>query len=229
MNIAELNKKFETADPHAILRWAVATYGQKAALSSSFGSQAAVLLHMISEIDPTVPVLFLDTGFLFKETIQYKDDLKKRLHLNIKEFRATPEQIAAVKKKLADPDNKAGLCCDDTKVDLMKRSLEGVACWIAGLRRKQSATRKNIDIIEDYGSGLIKVHPIANWTSKDVYDYMKKHDLPFHPLWEKGYTSIGCEPCTSLPVAGQDERSGRWAGQEKTECGIHTFLAKDKK
>lgn len=227
MNIAELNKKFETADPHAILRWAVATYGPKTALSSSFGAQSAVLLHMLSEIDPAVPVLFLDTGFLFKETIQFKDELKKRLKLNIKEFRATPAQIEETKKKLADPNNKVGVCCDEVKVDLMKRSLEGVSCWIAGLRRKQSATRKDIEIIEEYGSGLIKVHPIANWTSKDTYDYMKKHDLPFHPLWEKGYTSIGCEPCTSLPTAGQDERSGRWAGQDKTECGIHTFLRRN--
>jgi phosphoadenosine phosphosulfate reductase len=228
MNIAELNKKFETADPHAILRWAIATHGKGAAMSSSFGAQSAVLLHMLVEIDPSVPVLFLDTGFLFKETLQFKEDLKKRFKLNIKEFRATPEQMAVVKKRLSDPNNTPGMCCDDTKVDLMKRSLEGVTCWIAGLRRSQSSTRKGIDIVEEYGSGLIKVHPIANWSSRDVYDYMKKHDLPFHPLWEKGYTSIGCEPCTSLPLAG-DERSGRWAGQSKTECGIHTFLPKEKK
>ncbi len=229
MNIAELNKKFETADPHAILRWVSATYGKSAALSSSFGAQSPVLLHMIAEIDPSIPILFLDTGFLFKETIQYKDQLKKQLGLNIKEFRATPQQIAQTQKKLNDPNNKIGMCCDEVKVDLMKRSLEGVQCWIAGLRRKQSATRKDIDIVEEYGSGLIKVHPIATWTSKDTYDYMKKHNLPFHPLWEKGYTSIGCEPCTRLPLSGQDERSGRWAGQDKTECGIHTFLPKTKK
>lgn len=229
MNIAELNKKFETADPHAILRWAIATYGQKTAVSSSFGAQSAVLLHMLSEIDPAVPVLFLNTGFLFKETIQYKDLLAKRLKLNIREFLPTPQQLEIVRKRLAEPNNKPGVCCDETKVDLMKRSLEGVSCWIAGLRRKQSSTRKDIEIIEEYGSGLIKVHPIAPWTSKDVYDYMKKHDLPFHPLWEKGYTSIGCEPCTRPPNPGEDERSGRWAGQDKTECGIHTFLPKEKK
>jgi len=229
MNIAELNKKFENASAQDIMRWAVETYGPKAALSSSFGAQSAVLLHMLAEIDRSIPVLFLDTGFLFKETIQFKDELKKRLNLNIKEFRPTPQQIAAVQKKLNDPNNTVGMCCDDTKVDLMKRSLEGVSCWMAGLRRSQSSTRKNIDLIEEYGSGLIKVHPIAHWSSKDTYDYMKKHDLPFHPLWEKGYTSIGCEPCTRPPLAGQDERSGRWAGQDKTECGIHTFLDKDKK
>ena len=108
----------------------------------------------------------------------------------------------------------------------MKQSLEGLACWIAGLRRNQGTSRKDIKIIEEYGTGLVKVHPLANWTAKEIYGYMKKNDLPFHPLWEKGYTSVGCEPCTSLPIPGQDERSGRWAGSDKKECGIHTFMNK---
>jgi phosphoadenosine phosphosulfate reductase len=108
----------------------------------------------------------------------------------------------------------------------MQRSLEDVQCWIAGLRRNQASTRKGVKVVEQYSEGLVKVHPLANWTSKEIYQYMQKHGLPFHPLWEKGYKSIGCEPCTQLPLPGQDDRSGRWAGVDKTECGIHTFLKK---
>lgn len=227
MNLVELNTTFEKATPQEILTWAVKTYGQKAALSSSFGAQSAVLLHMLSQIDASIPVLFLDTGFLFKETHEFKNLLKNRFNLIIKEFRATPEQIKQVQDRLEKRKKPTDECCDSVKVDLMQKSLEGVECWIAGLRRGQSTSRKDIKVIEEYRSGLVKVHPIANWSAKDVYAYMKKFDLPFHPLWEKGYTSIGCEPCTSLPDAG-DERSGRWKGIAKTECGIHTFMSDDK-
>ena len=106
----------------------------------------------------------------------------------------------------------------------MQRSLAGLTCWIAGLRRSQGDTRKDIKIVEEYQSGLIKVHPLAHWSGKQLYAYMTQHSLPFHPLWDKGYTSIGCEPCTRLPLSADDERSGRWAGLEKKECGIHTFM-----
>jgi phosphoadenosine phosphosulfate reductase len=227
-DLNKLNEQFETATPQEIMRWAMQTYGQKAALSSSFGAQSVVLLHMLVEIDPTIPVLFLDTGHLFQETHQFKNQLQQRLKFNLKEFKATPQEVAQVNARLANNSVEKGTCCDDVKVRLMQESLQGVECWMAGLRRGQADTRKNIKIIEQYGTGLIKVHPIANWSGKDTYDYMKKFDLPFHPLWEKCYKSIGCEPCTTLPLPGQDERSGRWAGQDKTECGIHTFMAKPK-
>lgn len=223
---AELNNSLETATPQEILRWAIKTYGQGAALSSSFGGQSAALIHMAVQIKPDLPILFLDTGFLFKQTHDFKDQLKKKLKLNIKEFRATPAQIEQTRKNLAARKNPSDPCCDDGKVDAMRRSLEGVTCWISGLRRSQGAGRSTIAIIEEQQAGLIKVHPLARWSGKDLYAYMTQHNLPFHPLWEKGYTSIGCEPCTSLPVPGQGERSGRWAGSDKTECGIHTFLPK---
>ena len=222
----ELNAKFEKAQPQEILEWAIKTYRPRVGLSSSFGAESAGLLHMATQIEPSIPILFINTGHLFKETLQFAADLKKKFNLNLREFKSNSEQMASIQKKLDDPNNKVGACCDDVKVTLMQQSLEGLDCWIAGLRRNQSATRKNIKIVESYRSGLVKVHPLANWTSKELYEYMKKHDLPFHPLWHKGYKSIGCEPCTTLPLPGQDDRSGRWAGTEKTECGIHTFLPK---
>jgi phosphoadenosine phosphosulfate reductase len=151
--------------------------------------------------------------------------LQKKLNLNLREFKATPEEIDVTRKNLATRTDRSGICCDDSKVACMQRSLKGLSCWIAGIRRNQGPSRKNIEIIEEYQSGLIKVHPLANWTVQQLYAYMKANDLPFHPLWEKGFTSIGCEPCTVLPT-GDGERSGRWAGLAKTECGIHTFLQK---
>ncbi len=225
--IDELNVNFEKASPQEILAWAIQTY-PNIGLSSSFGGESAGLIHMATRIKPDIPILFLSTGFLFKETLAFADDLKKRFKLNLREFKASSEQIAAVQKKLTNPQNELGACCDDTKVQLMQKSLEGLDCWVAGLRRNQSSTRKNIKIVESYRTGLVKVHPLANWTSKEIYNYLVANDLPFHPLWAKGYKSIGCEPCTSLPLPGQDDRSGRWAGKDKTECGIHTFMAGDK-
>lgn len=226
MLTSELNKKFETATPQKILEWAIKTYKPKLGLSSSFGGQSAALIHMAIQIDRAVPILFLDTGYLFKETHEFVQILKNRFDLNLRTFKATPEQMKITRENLNKRKDLTGVCCDETKVSLMQQSLEGLNCWIAGLRRSQGATRKDIEIVEEYSSGLVKVHPLATWSGKQIYAYMKKHDLPFHPLWEKGYTSIGCEPCTSLPVAGADERSGRWAGLEKKECGIHTFLEK---
>lgn len=225
--ISDINQKFEMASPQEILAWAIRAYAPKVGLSSSFGGQSAALIHMAIQIDPAIPILFLDTGFLFKETHAFVQLLEKRFHLNIRRFSASSQQKAVTQKNLDSRLDKTGICCDDTKVALMKQSLDGLNCWIAGLRRSQGATRKEIKIVEEYSGGLVKVHPLANWSSKEIYGYMKEHDLPFHPLWEKGYTSIGCEPCTSLPTLQGDERSGRWAGMEKKECGIHTFLEKN--
>jgi phosphoadenosine phosphosulfate reductase len=226
IDIAALNARFEKATPEEILRWALTTYKGRVGLSSSFGGQSLALIHMAIQIDPQVPILFLNTGYLFMETLKYAAEVTQRFNLNTREFKATRAQIEETRRNLDKRAREGSTkCCDDAKIDLMKRSLEGLSCWVAGLRRGQGSTRKDINIIEEYQSGLIKVHPLANWSQKDLYAYMKRHDLPFHPLWEKGFTSIGCEPCTALP-AGEGERSGRWAGLDKTECGIHTFLDK---
>lgn len=228
MDFKELNARFETAGPEEILRWAIRTYAGRTGLSSSFGGESVGLIHMAIAIEPKIPILFVDTGFLFKETLTFVDEVTRRFSLNLRVFRATPLEIEQTKRNLekrrltGSPE-----CCDASKIRCIEDSLAGLDCWVAGLRRSQSSTRKNINIIEEYRSGLVKVHPLANWTPKDLYGYMTKHGLPFHPLWERGYKSIGCEPCTALP-AGGDDRSGRWQGMDKTECGIHTFMEKKK-
>lgn len=223
MNINELNRQFESAQAGEILRWAIETYKPRIGLTSSFGSQSAVLLHMATRLWPEIPVFFVDTGFLFKETYDYAESLRKKLHLNLKTLTPSKEAVAEVEQRLK---NKSEKCCDDIKIQGMKRALEGLQAWISGIRRDQSVLRKNAKIVEEYTSGLVKINAILNWTSKDVYGYMKSNNLPFHPLWEKGYVSIGCWPCTRLPTDAKDERSGRWAGLDKTECGIHTFMEK---
>jgi phosphoadenosine phosphosulfate reductase len=225
-DIAKLNEEFESAQPQKIVDWAIKTFAPRIGLSSSFGGQSAALIHLAIQVEPKIPIVFINTGFLFNETLQFVEDLKKRFNLNIREFKATPEQIAVTKENLAKRKSFSEPCCDDSKIALMKKSLEGFDCWLAGLRRSQGDTRKSIKIIEEYEGGLLKVHPLANWSSKQLYAYMTEHHLPFHPLWEKGFSSIGCEPCTQRPLSSEDERSGRWVGSEKKECGIHTFLEK---
>lgn len=222
-DLDKLNTQFESASADEILTWTANTFGDKAVITSSFGADSAALLHMASRIHPQIKVIFLNTGFLFKQTLEFRDALSKSLNINVCEFKATAEEIEQVRNKMNGPSFQKGECCDAVKVRLLQQSLSGARAWIAGLQRSESKSRADIKIIESYGEGMVKVHPIARWTSKDIYDYMKKFDLPFHPLWQMGYKSIGCEPCTSLPLPGQDDRSGRWAGTDKTECGIHTF------
>lgn len=228
VDLAAQNAVFETQSPQEILRWGWSTFGPDIALLSSFGTESSVLLHMISEVAPETKVLFLETGYHFPETLQYQKDLVKSLKLNLVELKAEMGREAFVKTygdKLyeTNPDR----CCEINKVQPLQRALKDYKAWISGIRRGQGPTRKNIHILEEYDNGghlLYKLNPLANWTSKDAWQYMKEHHLPVHPLFEKGYTSIGCWPCTRPVLPGEDDRAGRWAGRVKTECGIHTFM-----
>ena len=228
LDIGEINKKYEPMEPRDILEWAILNqFKRQIALSSSFGIGSAVLLHMVSKIDRGLKVIFIDTGCHFRETIEYKDRLISLLGLN------NIVKYAPAKKDLDlyDPDNKLyekhhDLCCAIRKVEPIKRSLEGLSAWISGIMRSQSETRKDVHMVEKYEGEIYKINPLVNWTSKDSYLYIEKEGLPHHPLFEKGYTSVGCETCTFLPTAEGGERSGRWKGEPKTECGLHTFMYK---
>jgi len=158
--LEELNRRFENAMPQEILKWAISTYSPQIALSSSFGAESAALLHMATQIEPRIPIIFINTGFLFQETSDFMETLKKRLNLTIREYKADEKSRQQIQKRLDSPDNQAGACCDEVKVELMQKSLEGLSCWIAGLRRNQSSTRKNIQPVESYRTGLVNVHPI---------------------------------------------------------------------
>jgi phosphoadenosine phosphosulfate reductase len=219
----QLNQSFENKTSEDIIRWAVGEFPTGMALATSFGAESAVLLHMVTQIDPKIPVLFTNTGFHFKETLEHRDKLVERLHLNLRELK--PEiptaEFLAKNGKLYETNPDA--CCAVNKIAPFEKALKDYQAWITGIRRNQADTRAERPFVTLDRGTLVKVSPLLNWTSKMFWDYAKKHDLPYHPLWEKGYLSIGCSPeCCTRPVQlGEDPRAGRWAGKSKIECGIH--------
>lgn len=194
--------------------------GEIAAVSS-FGADSAVLLHLIAEIDRSLPIVFLDTGKHFEETLAYRDDLSSDLGLSDIRI-VTPDEAALARD---DPDGELHLtdtdaCCAIRKVEPMARGVAPFRGWLTGRKRFQAATRQALPVFEAVGPRL-RINPLARWTTADQADYMRLHGLRENPLVAYGYLSIGCFPCTSVVKPGEDPRSGRWAGQAKTECGIH--------
>lgn len=196
------------------------------AIVSSFGAESAVLLHLVAKVAPDMPVLFLDTGKHFPETLAYRDELAARLGLNIVNLTPDPDDLA---KKDAtelrwsyDPDG----CCEIRKVKPLEKALADFDTSITGRKGFQSSTRQGLPRFElDGTTGRLKFNPLANWTREDLDAYFTAHDLPRHPLEAQGYPSIGCSPCTSKVKPGEDPRSGRWRGWDKTECGIHDAVS----
>jgi len=191
------------------------------ALVSSFGTEAAVLLHMVSRVDPATPVIFVDTGRLFEETLAYRDALAERFGLtDLRTVGPAAERIDAL-----DPDKRLwqanpDLCCYLRKVEPLNRALDGFDAWITGRKGYQGATRVGLPPIEAF-DGRVKVNPLARWSRDEITAHFAAHDLPRHPLEAEGFLSIGCLPCTDRVAPGEDPRAGRWRGSEKTECGIH--------
>ncbi len=222
--LATLNRRFESAHPVEIIQWAVDTCGPEVALTSSFGADSAALIHMALQVDPRISIRTVDTGFLFPETLQFIDDLRRRWNLNLTVLR-TRLSAAELERLKASYAGGAPVeeryCCGEYKREATEQALRGVRCWIAGLMRVEAATRRQTPIIERLASGVIKVAPIAAWSHAQIRDYLQQHQLPYHPLWQHGYTSIGCALHTQKPTDPNDPRSGRWAGTDKTECGIH--------
>ena len=226
LDLEKLNEGFEKAKPEEIVAWAAKEFKGKIAMTSSFGPESGVLLHVVSRVDPEIQVLFLETGYHFPETLAYKNDLVKRFGLkNVIDLKADQAKKAVFVEKHGgvpyekDPDG----CCQINKVEPLDAALKGYAAWMSGIRRNQTDYRKSVRIVEEYEGGIYKISPLANMTSRDAWWYLKEHKIPQHPLYEKGYMSVGCWPCTKPIQAGDDERSGRWAGKAKKECGIHTF------
>lgn len=194
----------------------------KVALVSSFGAESVVLLHMVSKVAPGLPVLFIDTQMLFPETLDYQREVAAKLGLtNVQVISASEAEIAA-----HDPDGtlhkvNPDACCDFRKTVPLERVLSGYDAWITGRKRFQNGQRAALEFFEPEPPARLRVNPLAHWRPEDVQDYMIENRLPRHPLVAKGYPSIGCAPCTSPVAPGEDPRSGRWRGQEKSECGIH--------
>ncbi|WP_297372316.1 phosphoadenylyl-sulfate reductase [Acidocella sp.] len=192
------------------------------ALVSSFGTESAVLLHLVAQIAPATPVIFLDTLKLFPETLAYRDTLTTRLGLtDVRVISPKPTRLAKF-----DPDGTlwqrdTDQCCAIRKTNPLDDALEGFDAWITGRKRAQAATRAHLELVETGADGRVTVNPLAFWSDADLSAYFTAHNLPRHPLEAQGYTSIGCATCTRKPLPGEDKRSGRWAGSAKTECGIH--------
>jgi phosphoadenosine phosphosulfate reductase len=219
--IEGLRLTYEDASAEDVLAGVLAEFPGEVALVSSFGAEAAVLLRMVAEIDPATPVLMIDSLMLFEETLEYQRDLSRHLGLtNVQHLHPDVTDLARL-----DPDDTLhqrdqDACCVVRKVAPLDRALRRWPVTITGRKRFQASTRAELEVFEADGPRL-RVNPLANWRSGELRAYMDRHDLPRHPLVAKGYPSIGCAPCTTRVLPGEDERAGRWRGRDKVECGIH--------
>lgn len=226
LDLDRINSELEQADAETRIAWALQGFGRHVILSSSFGAQSAVMLHMVTRQRPDIPVVLIDTGYLFPETYRFVDELAERLSLNLKVYRSdlTPAWQEARYGKLWEQGihgieryNRI------TKIEPMQRALRELdaRAWISGLRRQQARTRRSLQAV-GLQNGRVKVHPIIDWTDRKIYDYLMAHDLPYHPLWHEGYVSIG-DIHTTLPLAaGMDEEDTRFFGLRR-ECGLHEY------
>lgn len=222
---AQLNARLRDAHPLEILSAALTEYGGHIALVSSFGAESAVLLHLAAQIDPSVPVLFLDTGMHFGQTLDYRKTLAARLGLtDVHDLRPQYQDLATQDPSANLYKTSTDACCNIRKVLPLARALGDFDAWITGRKRFQASSRLRLAVVEA-ADGKIKFNPLANWSKAELDAYAAEHDLPAHPLVAFGYPSIGCWPCTNAVEEGEDVRAGRWAGSEKTECGIHVTRA----
>jgi len=218
-----LDRALRNSSPQEVIAAALATVGrEKLALVSSFGTQSAALLKVMADVDPAIPVIFLDTGWLFEETLAYRDTLIGKLGLrDVRSIKPSDETLSR-----EDPErdlwfNNPDACCRIRKVEPLRRALQPFDAWINGRKRFQGGLRADIAVVE-YDGARLKFNPFANVSREQIEEIFKSADLPPHPLSASGYLSVGCMPCTSRTSPDEDERAGRWRGRPKTECGIHT-------
>lgn len=222
-NFTDLNNHFLKRSLDDILRWGLITFGDKVVQVTSFGPTGMVILHHLSKLSPGIRIITIDTNFLFKETYALMEQIQKRypIYLDIHQPLLTPEtqaKIYAPNLWRGNPD----LCCHLRKTIPLYKALQGLEAWITGLRRDQSPTRANLSIVAwDSKYDLIKMNPLAYWTRKQVWSYIFKNNIPYNPLHNRGYASIGCSYCTHPTHNPLNERSGRWINHQKIECGIH--------
>lgn len=231
--VQELNERFNQQRTEDILSWAWQEFGSKAGIGTSFQGAGLVMIHLARKHGLDFPVFTLDTGVLFPETVQLKSTLEDFFGIQIE--RIVPDLSLEQQNASFGPDLWArdpDMCCSMRKVMPLQSKLSELDCWITGLRRQQSDTRTGIGIIEAYifdestGREMIKLNPMANWSRDAVWKYLHDYKIPYNPLHDQGYRSIGCQPCTVKSAGGENERAGRWTGFNKVECGIHTFMAR---
>jgi phosphoadenosine phosphosulfate reductase len=210
--LAEVSEEFETAPPSSVIRWAAENFGQSLVLAASF--EDIVLIDLATKVVPDIEVIFLDTEAHFPETLSFVEQVRARYDLNLTVTKPGPEAAAypcGTEK-----------CCQFRKVEPLRRAVSGKAAWLTSLKRSDGPTRADAPVVSwDASFGLVKINPLVTWTDADVKTYLADHDLPEHPLVSRGYLSIGCAPTTRPVAEGEDPRAGRWAGLDKSECGLH--------
>ena len=232
LDLDVINQIFEKEHPSKIVEWALARFEGDMIVSSSFGAESMVTIHLATQVKPDIKIVTVDTGFLFPETHRFMEQMRQRFNLNVWTYRTLNDPVKYLRDVgITDPDDRSDplvkdACCAVNKVEPLRRAMRELAPrgWFRGIRRNQSKTREHARFIErDLTFDNYAVSPILGWGSREIFAYMKQHDLPYHPLYEQGYLSIGCNPlsCTRPVMAGEDPRSGRWAGSGKVECGVN--------
>jgi phosphoadenosine phosphosulfate reductase len=223
--LAELSEELEGKDAARILHWAVDTFFPRLTMATAFGPEGCILIHLLADIEPRVHFFNLETGYQFPETLALRNRLQERYGVQIELVR--PDTTVEEYERLHGsplyrtlPDQ----CCHDRKIVPLRRTLEGKEAWISAIRAEQSVHRQAArTVMWDAKFNLVKINPLLRWTRREVWDFIVKYDVPYNPLHDQGYPSIGCWPCTRAVNDGADERAGRWAGTAKKECGLHTL------
>jgi phosphoadenosine phosphosulfate reductase len=219
------SRSLEGKSPQAVLRWAVAEFHPRLTMATAFGAEGCCLIHMLAEIEPNVRIFNLETGYQFQETLELRERIKDRYGIEVEYIR--PEfTVAEYEEEHGGPlyTIRPDQCCHDRKVLPLRRAVEGYDAWISAIRGDQTAHRAAARMVQwDAKFSLVKVNPLLGWTKKDVWSFIMKHDVPYNPLHDRNYSSIGCWPCTRPITEGEDERAGRWAGTVKKECGLHVI------
>ena len=229
-DLAAASERLEKASPEEIIAWGVERYGQYLTMATAFGPEGCVILAMLAKIAPETYVFNLDTGYQFQETLDLRDRIAEKYGIEVDLL--TPDLSVAEYEALHGGPlyrTNPNQCCADRKIKTLQRASEVMHAWMSGIRRDQSADRAQAKIVGwDKKFGLVKISPLANWTKKDVWKRILDESIPYNPLHDQGYPSIGCWPCTRAVAAGEtDERAGRWSGMKKTECGLHTINEQD--
>lgn len=222
--ISRESERLETATPQEILAWAVERFAPKFAMATAFGPEGMTIIHMLAEVAPKTPIFNLDTGYQFQETLELREEVKRKYGIEV-ELKKPEQTVEEYEKANGGPvySHDPARCCGDRKLKVLTRASLDYDAWASAIRRDQSPDRAKAPIVGwDKKFGLVKVSPLANWTKQDVWKLISEQGIPYNPLHDKGYTSIGCWPCTRSVLPGEDERAGRWSGFAKTECGLHS-------
>ena len=229
--LAAANDRLRGASPEVVLRWAVEWFHPRLLMATAFGAEGCCIIHMLAEVQPAVTVINLDTGYQFPETLELRERIKTRYGIEVEYIR--PElSVAEYEAEHGGPlyELRPDQCCHDRKVLPLRAAMARIAplAWISAIRKDQTTDRAQADVVQwDAKFNVVKVNPLLNWTKKEVWGFVHKHDVPYNPLHDRDYPSIGCWPCTRPVQPGEDDRAGRWAGKVKKECGLHVIEVKD--